>query len=138
MSCWRLTDACSKAGIDVEFGHKIEHECDYFHRNEIEPGHTDLRALLQEERGDESLVGFREQEFTESKLLRRVLFDENFGGFCTIRGGFESREDTAAMMHGFLHTHQKPRGVDELGRYAIGVRGRELGVESAGEARKKL
>ncbi len=136
--CRSLTDACRKAGIDVEFEHRIEYECDYFHRNEIEPGHTDLRRLLEEELGDESLVGFREQEFTESELLSRVLFDEDFGGFCTIRGGFESREDTAAMMHAFLHTHQKSRGVDELGQYAIEVRRQELGLVTATEARKKL
>ncbi len=136
--CRALNDACQKAGFPVEFGHRIEYECDYFHNNEIEPGRTDLRKLLEEELGDECLVGFRESTFTESELLRRILFDGDFGGFCTIRGGFESREDTAALMHAFLHTHQRPRGVDELGEYAVEVRRQELGLVTSGEARQKL
>lgn len=136
--CRTLNDACREAGLDVRFDHKIEYECDYFHRNEIEPGHADLRELLEEQMGDECALGFREEEFTESELLRRLLFDEDFGGFVTIRGGFESRDDTAALMHAFLHTNQKPRGVDELGQYAVDVRRQELGLTSADEARTNL
>ena len=136
--CRALNDACRKAGFPVEFDHRVEYECDYFHDNEIEPGRTDLRKLLEEELGDDCLVGFRESSFTESELLRRILFDDDFGGFCTIRGGYEAREDTAALMHAFLHTHQRPRGVDELGEYAVEVRRQELGLVTSAEARQKL
>ncbi len=125
-----MTRAAAEAGHDFRMTFRPEYQCEFF------CGRDDLRKSLPRLLGEnEALTGFPREELSESELLRRVLFDDSYHGVVLVRSGHETREDTASLVHGFVHCKRtRTRSVDE---YTARVKSEEQGCDLE-EARKKL
>ncbi len=121
----------------LAFDAKFSYECQFFHGGDMSigtEGHGGIRTynkltkLLKDEFGDDAIVGFSVPRLKEAELLRRILYDEDYNGFCTIRGGKEGRDDAASLTQAFcLGKHVV--SADELGDYALEVTAMAKGLD---------
>ena len=99
----------------LRFEAHFEYACDYFHGNAFRARRSEksycaggLLRLLREEHPRDSVVGgavgrgpLGGGKIGERELLRRLLTDDELGGFVTVRGGAEGRRDIASLMQAF-------------------------------------
>ncbi len=113
---------------ELEFSTHISYECEYFHGKALtvrdkggQPrAYTNLRKLLIEQFDDDVITGFTVRRLKERELLKRILYNEEYNGFVTIRGGEEGRDDAVSLAQGFCLGKHKVTA-QELGDYAVTV-----------------
>ena len=128
--CGFMNEVSLRAGHDFQMTFAAESQCQHF------CGEGDLRKRLPKLLGErEVLMGFQPARLTESELLRKVLFDDEYHGVVLVRGGYETREDTASLIHGF--THCKRTRTDSVDPFTAALKAEEQGC-SLEEAEKKL